>query len=308
MIRGVVTAVPRVAQRIKDERFAQATGIYQRYIARPEQNTLTLAIDATRALLSNDMFEPEAIITVTQTPPIALPGMSHYLAHEVLQLGRKDDLFNIDVNAACPGFIYAARLASTMPVRHVLIVAGDCTSKLTQTSDPGTANLFSDAVSAVHWENCGKLLRDEWLFGSDGRGFTKLMAADNTLKMDGAEVFAFALREVPPMVRALNDGAQHNWNPQCTIDWHLFHQANGFMLAHLTKKCKLPGQQVPSNLRAYGNTSSASIPLLICDSSCSEDLRRNTRRVGLYGFGAGWSWGGMVTTMGPLKIAEVIEC
>ena len=119
--------------------------------------------------------------------------------------------------------------------------------------------------------------------------------------MDGAEIFNFTLRTVPALVKALEDAsgrAKGEWTHVA------FHQANAFMLKHLVKKCGLQTGQVPMNIDRFGNTSCASIPLLLCT-----DLGQREQRewLAMLGFGVGFSWGAALVQLErevPLELVE----
>ena len=101
--------------------------------------------------------------------------------------------------------------------------------------------------------------------------------------MNGSKVFEFSLSRVPNLVKEINflHGGSH--------DLYYFHQANAFMLNYLKKKCKIPDKSFPINIHRFGNTSSASIPLLITDDFFLRD-RKKSSNVSLIGFGVGFSW------------------
>jgi 3-oxoacyl-[acyl-carrier-protein] synthase-3 len=121
--------------------------------------------------------------------------------------------------------------------------------------------------------------------------------------MDGSEIFNFTLRSVPPLGNAL---FQHSGTSTDDFDAFLFHQANLFMLNHLSKKMKLPRERVPINIDRFGNTSSASIPLLMCDK-LAYALTNGSARLAMFGFGVGYSWGAADIPCGPLGVAEIVE-
>jgi 3-oxoacyl-[acyl-carrier-protein] synthase-3 len=91
---------------------------------------------------------------------------------------------------------------------------------------------------------------------------------------------------------------------QC--DDFVFHQANGFMLQHLSEKIGLPATKVPKSIELFGNTSSASIPLTMVTERRNELLNQSRKSV-LAGFGVGWSWAGAAIELGPIVVPEVIE-
>jgi 3-oxoacyl-[acyl-carrier-protein] synthase-3 len=141
---------------------------------------------------------------------------------------------------------------------------------------------------------------------ADGRGaaapFGHKADASEHLFMNGAEVFAFALREVPPLVRAILDKARWTLDD---VDAVVMHQANRFILEHLGKKLQIPRHKLVVELESFGNTSSASIPLAISHGLGAE-LEASRRRLLLAGFGVGLSWAGAALSCGPMFIPPVI--
>lgn len=289
MIKGIVSAVPRNVVVNDDEAFIRATGVKERRIATAEQDVLTLAEAAARRLMTAldwGSSSIEAIVFVTQTPVYRMPAMACVLAG---RLGVTAAAF--DINQACSGYIYGLAVAGGISGR-VLVVTGDTVSKMAAPDD----KLFGDCVAVTAIENGFSAIRHG--FGTDGGGYEHLIA-DPTIRMNGVEVMNFALRRVPELVAQVTMNAN--------VDFYLFHQANRMILNHIGKKCALPMFKVPINIEKYGNTSSASIPLLICDSACTAELKKRTHRVALFGFGAGWSWGGVMLDMEALQVAEVVE-
>ncbi|WP_307832602.1 3-oxoacyl-[acyl-carrier-protein] synthase III C-terminal domain-containing protein [Azospirillum argentinense] len=147
--------------------------------------------------------------------------------------------------------------------------------------------------------------------GSDGAGAPYLAVPGGGLRrpgepahlfMDGTQVFAFTLREVPGNIRAVLERA--DWTME-TVDRLVLHQANAQMIRHLAQKLgATPGQTVVG-LAGFGNTSSASIPLALA-SELEGALRGGPLRLLLSGFGVGWSWGSVALTAGPLAVCEVM--
>ncbi|PZQ36083.1 MAG: ketoacyl-ACP synthase III, partial [Phenylobacterium zucineum] len=124
------------------------------------------------------------------------------------------------------------------------------------------------------------------------------------LHMDGGEVFTFTLREVPKLVADTLADAGMTGD---SVDAYLLHQANRFMLRHIGKKIGATDtDRLPINIDRYGNTSSATIPLLLADDM-SQRLTTGTETLMLVGFGVGLSWGAVLAEFGPLACAEVIS-
>jgi len=121
--------------------------------------------------------------------------------------------------------------------------------------------------------------------------------------MDGGEIFNFTITRVPPLIKTLLEQAGVGV-PE--IDGVVFHQANEFIMKHLVKKLKLTPEQAPMSIQKFGNTSSASIPLTIV-TEMSNELTIHEKTLALVGFGVGYSWGGSLVKMGPLKSLGLLE-
>jgi len=189
------------------------------------------------------------------------------------------------------------------------------------------APLFGDAGTATALDRDSSAPSSVFTLGTDGTGYDKLIVpasgfrhrrneetgirrerengnirSDEDLYMDGAEIFSFTLREVPPLIETSLQ--QAGWLVD-DVDAFVFHQANEFMLKHLSKKMKLPADKVVLTLKDYGNTSSASIPLSI-SHALRDDLTHNTRNLVIAGFGVGMSWAAAAITCGPLVLPEIV--
>lgn len=298
MIRAVVAAVPRNIERNFDASIIKATGVQERRIVQGEQDALTLGEAAARELIERvgwSVGDIAALIFVTQTSPVRMPGSAPILAG---RLGIIAPAF--DINLACSGYVYGLWLAHKIGGK-VLLVAGDTVSEMVRPDDDSTQQLFGDCVTATAVETvksaaCDPVLR--WTMGTNGLGWRHLKAAPY-ISMDGAEVASFALSTVPRLVEEVTMNSR--------VDWLLLHQANASLLNHLIRKCKLNPDKVPINMQVYGNTSSASIPLLMCSSTATASLKGRRNRVAMIGFGAGFSWAGVLMDIEPLVCAELLQ-
>ncbi|WP_029012902.1 3-oxoacyl-ACP synthase III family protein [Niveispirillum irakense] len=317
-LRGIVSALPTRVEGVADlaarfgadqaARIANATGIHRRHIARDGQCLSDLALPAARELLTGLGWAPNSIdllIVVTQTPDHPLPATA-CLLQEKLGLGRHCAAF--DMGMGCSGYIYglwsAASLLTGMGRGRCLLVAGDITSRTLDPADRGTAPLFGDAVTVTALEidrTAGPLLVD---LGSDGTGAPYLIKQRGGMRnpegpmlfMDGTQVFAFTLREVPKAIAATLDAAGL---AMADIDHVVLHQANEMMLKRLGQKIGASAEQLVLALQDRGNTSSATIPLAITDSLATS-LRSGPRQLLLSGFGVGWSWGTALWQVGSV--------
>lgn len=326
-IAGVVTASPGAvtANDAFTGRFGEAavadvarmTGVLERHHVPAGQTAGDLCAAAGRALLSRLDWSPDsvdALIFVSQTPDHVMPATACVLQHE-LGFGTRTAAF--DVNQGCSGYVYGLWLASSLVaagLRRVLLLAGDTISHLVDPDDRSTALLFGDAGSATAVE-AGEAA-STFLLGSDGRGAKNLIvargartagltpeAAPDHLFMNGSEIFTFTLRAVPQLIgETLAAGGRGIED----VDLYLLHQANAFMLASIARKARIPKERVPINIARFGNTSSASIPLLLTTDAAARVTGAPSRLM-LVGFGVGYSWASCLLDMQPLPCAEAIR-
>jgi 3-oxoacyl-[acyl-carrier-protein] synthase-3 len=205
--------------------------------------------------------------------------------------------------------------------RRVLLCVGDTISKIVDVTDRSTALLFGDAGTVTAIE-AAQEHKASFVLGTDGRGASNLIVpkggfkdysksgdprttgkASDCLYMDGGEIFNFTLKAVPALVTETIESSGLSLGDH---DSFLFHQANLFMLKHLIKKAKLPSEKTPINIDLYGNTSCASIPLLM--TTClQERLKNESMQLAMFGFGVGYSWAGASINVGPLRCVETIS-
>ncbi len=332
-VAGIVSCVPK---RVVDNQFfvdkfgeesvsdvVKMIGVSSRRWVDEKSTTSDLCAEAGRILLSKlgwDSKSIDAVIFISQTPDFRLPASACVLQHK---LGLPVSCIAFDVNLGCSGYPYALWLGMTMiqsgAAKRVLLAVGDTISKVVDPDDRATAMLFGDAGTMTALQVSQDEGQAHFILGTDGRGAENLIVPEGAFRacssdarlegrnsaclfMDGGEIFNFTLKSVPPLVADLID---FSGNSVESMDYFLFHQANQFMLKHLAKKSKIPLSRFPINIDRYGNTSSASIPLLI--SSDLEILRSSRHSLALFGFGVGYSWGAANIAIGPLNVLEVIE-
>lgn len=324
-LRGIVSALPAGVEDVthlairfgtdQAERIAAATGIRRRHIAAPGQCMSDLALPAAQELLSDlqwDSGSVDVMICVTQTPDYPLPATA-CLLQQRLGLGKQCAAF--DVGLGCSGYVYglwlAASLLSGMGQGRALLVAGDTTSRTMDPDDRSVAPLFGDAatVTALEWDaEAGCLTVDT---GTDGAGAPYLIQPGGgtrqpdgpLLFMDGTQVFAFTLREVPKAIATTLALADTDITE---IDYVVLHQANEMMLRRLGTKIGAREDQLVLALAERGNTSSATIPLAITDA-LRGPMMTGKQTLLLCGFGVGWSWGTAIWSTGPARTCRTIQ-
>lgn len=338
-IAGLVSCVPRtvVDNRRFVEQFGEASvaevvkmiGVQSRRWVGPGESTADLCQRAGDHLLAGLDWEKgsiDGILFVSQTPDYLLPATACALQG---RLGLRTGALAFDVNLGCSGYPYGLWLAMMMvqsgAASRLLVAVGDTISRVVDPNDRATAMLFGDAgtVTAIERAPADDAAHAaHFILGSDGRGETNLIIPGGRFKlhsaeqdarlqgrdpaclyMDGGEIFNFTLGAVPSLVAGTLAGAHSEVGDYGAF---LFHQANLFMLKHLVKKAKLPADKVPINIDRYGNSSSASIPLLMT-TDLAPALRSSRQKLAMFGFGVGYSWASASLEVGPLGMVETIE-
>jgi 3-oxoacyl-[acyl-carrier-protein] synthase-3 len=330
-IRGVVSMLPK--QEISNGYFeaefgedsvrdvVKMIGVHRRYWVQDGVTTADLCFQAARSLLDRlawDRMTVDVLIFVSQTPDYRFPASACALQ---ARLGLDISCAAFDVNLGCSGYTYGLWLASSLiqsGSRRVLLLAGDTISRTVSPSDRATAMLFGDAGTATAIEFDESATSSVFVLGTDGRGARNLIIPEGgyrksdthdprlegrnqaCLFMDGGEIFNFTLRSVPPLVADTLSFAGCSMDE---VDGFLYHQANDFMLKHLARKSKIPAQKFHTNISQYGNTSSASIPLLMT-TNWRERLLASSLTLFMAGFGVGYSWGSALMRVGSLSCNE----
>ncbi|HSH35405.1 beta-ketoacyl-ACP synthase III, partial [Schnuerera sp.] len=244
------------------------------------------------------------IIVATSTPDMAFPSTACIVQKNINAV--KAAAF--DISVGCSGFIYGLHLGFSFiragEYKKVLIIGGETLSKIVNWEDRNTCILFGDGAGACILERCkegsGFLTFD---LGSDGNkghllvqpaGGSRLPASYetvsnrlHTIKMDGREVFKFAVRVVEKSSKKVLEKANI---PLEQIDFLIPHQANIRIIQSAIKKLQLEKKKVYVNLDKYGNMSAASIPVAL-DESYRKGLLKRGNIVLLVAFGAGLTWG-----------------
>jgi len=298
-----------------DEWISTRTGVKQRRIVGDNENSGTLALEASRRALAAAKVDPselDLIIVCTFTPEMALPSTACMLQSH---LGITRPIPAFDLSAACSGFLYGLATAHAHmqlgQYRHVLVVGVETLSRLTDYSQRTTAILFGDGAGAavlrrsapsengvLYTRLCG-----------DGNGHHLIYApgtlnppackdrppaADNFIRMDGPKVFKQAVLRMQEMVE---DALTATGLCLDEINLLVPHQANQRIIESVIDKVHFPRERVYLNIDRFGNTSAASIPI-----AYDEALRTGRLHPGdivlFIAFGAGLTWGCAVVQVG----------
>jgi 3-oxoacyl-[acyl-carrier-protein] synthase-3 len=290
-----------------EEWIVSRTGIHERRIAGPQDTTASLGLAAARQAIEVADISPgeiDLIIVATSTPEHLFPATACIIQDA---LGaRKAGAF--DLLAACTGFVYALSLASQAIIsgsmNTVLVIGSETLSRIVNWEDRGTCILFGDGAGAFVLrgsEQRGGVLST--LLRSDGSGADLLSVPAggsrnpfsietlrdklHTIQMNGSEVFRFA---TTAMVDACRQVVADAGLRMSEIDRIVSHQANERIVAAAARGLKLPVERFILNLERYGNTSTASIPIALCEAVAAGTIKPNTNIV-FVAFGGGLTWG-----------------
>ena len=287
-----------------DEWIQERTGVVKRHIVK-EETTVTMAAQAAVRALEDAGMEPgdiDLILVSTISSDVILPCA----ACEVQKLIGAQNATCFDLSAACTGFVFAFNTAQAYITagmyRNILVIGSESLSNLTNWKDRGTCILFGDGAGAavIRAEEGTSYLPVTHSDGSKGAALTctsrhgrdwkNIPEEDTYMKMDGQGVFKFAVRRVPEVV---NEVLEANHLTIEDIDYFVLHQANKRIVEAVAKRLHAEMDQFPMNLQEYGNTSSASIPILLDELRRGGQLKKGSRIL-MAGFGAGLSWGASV--------------
>lgn len=288
-----------------DEWIRSRTGIRQRHIASPEETTSSMAILAAREAIECaglTAADIDLVIVGTATPDYQFPATACLVQDA---LGIQGGAF--DLEAGCTSFVYALSIASAMVSagmqRHVLVIGSETLSRILDWRDRATCILFGDGAGAVIVSE-GKFgeFEPQFVLGSDGSGAhalclpaggSRMPAREETIRdglhfvrMAGPEVFRFATRVV---AEATEQVLQKSGLSIDDVDLFIPHQANTRIIDSAMRRLTMPPERVFVNIERYGNTSSASIPIALCEAAAQGRLHAGTRVV-MVAFGAGLTW------------------
>lgn len=291
-----------------DEWIRSRTGIAERHVAAdPKETSATLGAAAARkALEVADVpaSKIDLVICATTTPEHLFPATA-CLIQDMLGAHHAGAF---DLSAACSGFVYGLAMARghilAGDAEYVLVIGTETLSRIVDWTDRETCILFGDGAGAVlvaASEVPGGIMAVD--LGSDGSGGGNLIlpaggsampasletvsSGQHYIKMDGKAVFRFATRVMAASTRKVLERAGYTTND---IDLVVPHQANIRIIQNsVLNQLKIPAEKVFVNLEKYGNTSTASIPIALCEAIEAGKLKPGDKVV-FVGFGAGLTW------------------
>ncbi|WP_322550904.1 beta-ketoacyl-ACP synthase III [Flavobacterium psychraquaticum] len=289
-----------------DEWITSRTGIKERRLLKEEgKGTSFLAIKAAQNLLEKANLDPKEIdlvILASTTPDMPVASTGVYVATEI----GATNAFAFDIQAACSGFLYGMSMASAYitsgKYKKILLIGADKMSSIIDYTDRATCIIFGDGAGAVLFEpnTEGLGLQDE-ILKSDGigRDFLKidaggsiLPASEETVRnkqhyvfQDGKSVFKYAVSGMADVSEKI---MQRNNLSHDDVNWLVAHQANKRIIDATSNRMGLDDSKVLINIQKYGNTTSATLPLLLADF---EDQLKKGDNIIFAAFGGGFTWG-----------------
>ena len=290
-----------------DEWITTRTGIKERRILKdPNKGTSYLAIKAAENLIEKSKIDPadiDLIILATATPdmPVAATGV-----HVATEIGATN-AFSYDLQAACSSFLYGMSTGSAYiesgRYKKVLVIGADKMSSIIDYEDRTTCIIFGDGGGAVLLEpnSEGLGLQDEILRSdSIGRNSLRIEAGGSLMppseetvarklhfvRQDGKTVFKFAVSNMAGVSEQI---MQRNNLTNEDVDWLVAHQANKRIIGATANRMNLNDEsKVLMNIERYGNTTSATLPLLLSDYE--KNFKKGDNLI-FASFGGGFTWG-----------------
>jgi len=278
-----------------DAWIVERTGIRERRVAGPDESAASLAELACRRALEQRGVDPasvDLIVAGTSSADHAFPSCATVVQGRL----RIPHAFALDVNAACAGSVYALSVAERYVVsgmaRRALVIGVDLlASRLVDWRDRGTCILFGDAAGALLLEPAddGRGVLSTHL-ASDGATDILYCATGGKIAMKGREVFKVAVRRLEESAREALSRAGATVGDVKAV---FAHQANLRILTALMERLGLGMDKCPVNIERYGNTSAASVPLLLDEHHRAGRLQKGDLLL-LSAIGGGMAWGSMV--------------
>ena len=289
-----------------DEWITSRTGIKERRILKEEgKGTSFMAIKAAEDLMAKTGLDPkdiDMIIMATATPDLPVAATGAYVASEI----GATNAFSYDLQAACSSFLYgmstAASYVESGRYKKVLLIGADKMSSIIDYTDRTTCIIFVDGAGAVLFEpnEEGMGLQDEYLRSDGiGRQFLKIDAGGSILPastetvnnkqhyvfQDVKSVFKFAVSNMADVSAKI---MERNALTHEDVHWLVPHQANKRIIDATARRMGLDDAKVMMNIHRYGNTTSATLPLLLHDYE--KQLKKGDNLV-FAAFGGGFTWG-----------------
>lgn len=299
------------------DKIAKKVGINERHIAAEDETAGDMAYKAAEKLMQENGINRDSIdfvLLCTQSPDYFLPSTSCIIQN---WLGLPTKCGAFDFNLGCSGYEYGLAVAKGLILsgvaKNVLLLTAETYNKHIHPKDKGNRTIFGDGASASLISSDGFAKIGEFVLGSDGSGFDRLIHKTGAMRhyqamndfhedengtplssdhlfMDGKAIFDFTSDIVPPMIE---ETLGKNGIKMDEVDLFVFHQANKYMINYLRKLMEIDKEKFYIFMETVGNTVSSTIPIALYEAQKEGKLHGN---VVLAGFGVGLSYGATVIT------------
>ena len=299
------------------DKIAKKVGINERHIAAEDETAGDLAFKAAEKLILENGIKRDSIdfvLLCTQSPDYFLPSTSCIIQS---RLGLPTKCGAFDFNLGCSGYEYGLAVAKGLIVsgvaKNILLLTAETYNKHIHPKDKGNRTIFGDGASASLISTVGFAQIGEFVLGSDGSGYDKLIHKTGAMRhfqpmndfhedengtpfssdhlfMDGKAIFDFTSDIVPPMIEETLVKHQLTMDD---IDLFVFHQANKYMINYLRKLMDIDKDKFYVYMENVGNTVSSTIPIALCEARREGKMKG---KILLAGFGVGLSYGATILT------------
>ncbi len=276
----------------KNKKLINVTGINKRYRSSLNEDVISLSLKSAQKVINKtNKKEIGFLLFVTQTSPFKFPSISCILQH---RLGLSKNIFAVDINMGCSGYIYALKLAESLKnldnkKKYGLIICSDTYTKYINKNNKSCRPIFSDASTTTLLKISKKNQIQNFDFGVDGSGFKSLYLKENSqnMFMNGPKVAIFTIKEIPKFIEQF---LKKNRLKKTSIKYFILHQASKYVCDKIKDKLGLAKKFFLNNYQNYGNTVSSTIPLLLEECIKKKKIKKKDIII-LCGFGVGLSWG-----------------
>lgn len=336
-IAGVAAAVPSTIEKVSEisvftpeeaEKFSQSTGVVSRHVS-DKLISSDLCVAAAERMIADLGWEKNSVdglVVVTQSPDFVRPSNATLIQD---RLGLSTECAALCVSFGCSGWVYGLSTAAGLVnsgCKRVLLCCGEGVQAYNK-NDKSTYPLFGSVGTCTALEYDESAIPIQFHLATDGSGWRAIHMPDGGYRnpvttasfelreydggikrtnlntaLNGMDVFSFGISKPPKSIKSL---AEHFAIPLADIDYLLLHQANMFLNAKIAKKVGVPEEKTPHNIEEYGNSSSATLPLLMV-TRLKKDLEEKSLKCVGCAFGVGLSWGSVYFETSKPVVSELV--
>ena len=243
-IVSIESSFPKKKEKLnlkKYKRTFKTTGINKRYISSKKEDVVSLSIESAKKILNKNIKKKiNFLLFVSQTSPYKFPSVSCILQHK---LDLPKNIYAVDINMGCSGFIYALKLASSLENlkkngNYGLIICSDTYTKYIRKNNSSCKPIFSDASTSILLKISRKNQFQSFDFGVDGSGYQSLLLKEksNNMYMDGAKIAIFTINEIPKFIKNF---LKNNRVKSNEVKYFALHQASKYVCDKIKDRLKL---------------------------------------------------------------------